>query len=71
MLIALGIIAAVSGTLTYFLLNKKKPDVPMSPIHKNYTERPYDYKGVRPHDFIGHNYQGNRVMFYPYNYVNG
>jgi hypothetical protein len=68
MLLALGIIAAVSGTLTYLLLNKKKQEHPY--IHQNYSERPFDYKGVRPHDFIGHNYQGNRVKFYPYNYVN-
>jgi hypothetical protein len=59
MLLALGIIAAVSGTLTYFLLNKKQPV-------QNYTSKPYQYKGVRKHDFIK-----ERVMFYPYNYVNG
>jgi hypothetical protein len=60
MLLALGIIAAVSGTLTYFLLNKKQPVV------QNYASKPYQYKGVRKHDFIK-----ERVMFYPYNYVNG
>jgi hypothetical protein len=62
MLIALGIIAAVSGTLTYFLLKKKEHPY----IHPNYSERPFDYKGVRPFDPIK-----KRVMFYPYNYVNG
>jgi hypothetical protein len=61
MLITLGIIAAVSGTLTYFLLNKKQPVV-----QPNYASKPYEYKGVRKHDFIK-----ERVMFYPYNYVNG
>ena len=60
MIIALGIIAAISGAITYFLL--KQP--PKQPIQ--YSSKPYEYKGVRPHDFIK-----ERVMFYPYNYVNG
>jgi hypothetical protein len=63
MLLALGIIAAVSGTLTYFFLNNSKKS---PPIQQNYTSKPYEYKGVRKHDFIK-----ERVMFYPYNYVNG
>lgn len=67
MLLALGLVAAVSGTITYFLLLKPKSH---PYIHPNYTQKPFDYKGVRPHDFIGYNYQGNRVKFYPYNYVN-
>jgi hypothetical protein len=61
MLLALGLIAAISGTLTYFLLTNKK-----QPVVQNYTSKPYQYKGVRKHDFIK-----ERVMFYPYNYVNG
>lgn len=65
MLLALGLIVAVSGIATYFYLNSRKPKTPTY-IHENYTQKPFDYKGVRPHDFIK-----NRVMFYPYNYING
>ena len=66
MIVALALIMAVSGTITYLFLNSsRKPKTPTY-IHENYTEKPFDYKGVRPHDFIK-----NRVMFYPYNYVNG
>ena len=61
MLIALSIIAAISGAITYFLLNNKKSTTPQV-----YSSKPYEYQGVRPHDFIK-----ERVMFYPYNYVNG
>lgn len=68
MIIVLGIIAAISGAITFYLL---KPPKQHPYIHQNYSERPFDYKGVRPHDFIGYNYQGNKVKFYPYNYVNG
>ena len=65
MLLALGLIMAVSGTLTYLFLNSsRKPKNPY--IHENYSEKPFDYKGVRPIDFIK-----KRPMFYPYNYVNG
>ena len=68
MLLALGLIAAVSGVITFYLIKQKKPDNPY--IHQNYSEKPFQYGGVRPHDFLGYNYQGNRVKFYPYNYVN-
>lgn len=64
MILALGLIAAVSGAITYYLLKPKKKE--FAYIHPNYTQKPFDYKGVRPTDFIK-----DRVMFYPYNYVNG
>ena len=63
MLLALGLVAAVSGAITYFLLLKPKSH---PYIHPNYTQKPFDYGGVRPIDFLK-----NRPMFYPYNYVNG
>lgn len=64
MLLALGLVIAVSGTLTWYILKSKdkKPELPPD----IFTAKEFDYKGVRPHDFIK-----NRVMFYPYNYVNG
>jgi hypothetical protein len=64
MLLALGLIIAASGAITFYLLNKKKEQQPIPP--DTFASKIYDYKGVRPHDFIK-----NRVMFYPYNYVNG
>ena len=60
MVLALGLIAAVSGVITFYLI-KQKPSPSPTPQGKF-----YDYKGVRKHDFIK-----DRVMFYPYNYVNG
>lgn len=65
MLLALGIIAAVSGIVTYYLLKPNKKQE-FAFVHPHYTQKPFDYKGVRPIDFIE-----KRVMFYPYNYVNG
>lgn len=63
-----GLIAVISGAITFYLLKPKKEEYKY--IHENYTQKPFDYGGPREPDFIGYNYQGNRVKFYPYNYVN-
>lgn len=61
MILALGLIAAISGAVTFYLLKPKQQEQP-----KQYSSKPYEYKGVRKTDFIK-----ERVFFYPYNYVNG
>lgn len=63
MILALGFVAVISGTITFYLLRQKQQK---EKINYDYASKVYDYKGVRPIDFIK-----NRVMFYPYNYVNG
>lgn len=59
MILIYGLIAAISGAITlYFLIDKKEKKIDQTKF--------FDYGGVRKTDFIK-----DRVMFYPYNYVNG
>lgn len=60
MILVYGLVAIVSGAITYYLLKPKQEK------KMDYTSKPFDYGGVRKADFIK-----DRVMFYPYNYVNG
>lgn len=64
MILVYGLVAVISGAITYYLLKPKKKE--FAYIHDNYTQKPFDYGGVRPFEPIK-----DRVMFYPYNYVNG